>query len=150
MRETPVHSPDSGAQGLIKAYRELFATFGVPEELSSDGGSEYTSNAFQEFLKSWSEHRLSSAYNPQSNGRAEVTVKTMKRLLSNNVGTDGSLNSDTVTRAMLQLRNTPEGDSGLSPVQILLGRTLRDTLPLTPPIPRNTTVFDDCSHVSRV
>ena len=95
-------------------------------------------------------HRLSSAYNLQSNGRAEVTVKTMKRLLSNNVGTDGRLNSDTVTRAMLQLRNTPEGDSGLSPAQILLGHTLRDTLPLTPPIPRNTTVFDDCSHVSRV
>ena len=31
-----------------------------------------------------------------------------------------------------------------------MGRTLRDTLPLTPPIPRNTTVFDDCSNVSRV
>ena len=93
-------------------------------------GSEYTSNAIQEFLKSWGvKHRLSSAYNPQSNGRAEVTVKTMKHLLSNNVGTDGSLNSDTVTRAMLQLRNTPEGDSGVSPTQILFGRTLRDTLP---------------------
>ena len=72
-------------------------------------------------------HRLSSAYNPQSNGRAEVTVKTMKRLLQDNIGANGNLNTDTVTRVMLQLRNTPEGDSGLSPAQILLGRTLRDT-----------------------
>ena len=75
LRETPAHSPESGADGLIKAYRELFATFGVPEELSSDGGPEYTSKSFQEFMHTWGiKHRLSSAYNPQSNGRAEVTV----------------------------------------------------------------------------
>ena len=151
LREAPVHSANSGAKGLIKAYRQLFATFGVPEELSSDGGPEYTSKEFQDFLKLWGvRHRLSSAYNHQSNGRAEVTVKTMKRLLCDNVSEGGNLNTDAVTRAMLQLRNTPEGDSGLSPAQVLMGRTLRDTLPLTPPIPRNVTVFDDCSPVSRV
>ena len=74
----------------------------------------------------------------------------MKRLLCDNVSEGGNLNTDAVTRAMLQLRNTPEGDSGLSPAQVLMGRTLRDTLPLTLPIPRNVTVFDDCSPVSRV
>ena len=46
LREAPVHSANSGAKGLIKAYRQLFATFGVPEELSSDGGPEYTSKDF--------------------------------------------------------------------------------------------------------
>ena len=53
IREATVHSGDSGANGLIKAYRELFATFGVPEELSSDGGPEYVSNTFEEFLRVW-------------------------------------------------------------------------------------------------
>ena len=151
LRETPAHSPESGADGLIKAYRELFATFGVPEELSSDGGPQYTSKSFQEFMHTWGiKHRLSSAYNPQSNGRAEVTVKAMKRLLRDNIDNMGKLNTDAVTRAMLQLRNTPESDSGLSPAQILLGRTLRDSLPLMPPIPRGKTVFDRGSAVSRV
>ena len=151
LRETTAHTPNAGAEGLIKANRELFATFGVPEQLSSDGGTEYTSNAFQAFLKTWGvKHRLSSAYHPQSNGRAEVTVKAMKRLLRDNVDRNGKLDTDTVTRAILQIRNTPESDSGLSPAQILLGRTLRDTLPLKPPIPRGTTVFDHDSTVSRV
>jgi len=151
LREATAHNADAGADGLIKANRELFATFGVPEQLSSDGGPEYTSNAFQAFLRTWGvKHRLSSAYNPQSNGRAEVTVKSMKRLLRDNIDPKGKLNTDAVTRAILQIRNTPESDSGLSPAQILLGRTLRDTLPLQPPIPRRTTIFDDNSAVSRV
>ena len=123
----------------------------MPEELSSDGGPEYISKDFQDFLKTWGvQHRLSSAYHPQSNGRAEVTVKAMKRLLRNNVDHNGKLNTDAVTRAMLQLRNTPESDSGLSPAQILLGRTLRDSLPLLPPIPRGQTVFNQESGVSHV
>ena len=40
---------------------------------------------------------------------------------------------------------TPESDSGLSPAQILLARTLRDSSPL-----RGKTVFDRGSAVSRV
>ena len=151
LREATAYSANAGADGLIKANRELFATFGVPEQLSSDGGPEYTSNAFQTFMRTWGvKHRLSSAYNPQSNGRAEVTVKSMKRLLRDNIDCNGKLNTDDVTRAILQIRNTPEGDSGLSPAQILLGRTLRDTLPLRPPIPRRASVFDDDSAVSPV
>ena len=151
VRETPAHSPNAGANGLTKACRKLFATCGVPEQLSSDGGPEYISKDFQDFLKTWGvQHRLSSAYHPQSNGHAEVTVKAMKRLLRNNVDHNGKLNTDAVTRAMLQLRNTPESDSGLSPAQILLGRTLRDSLPLKPPIPRGQTVFNPESGVSHV
>ena len=74
----------------------------------------------------------------------------MKRLLRDNVGSNGNLDTDAVTRGILQLRNTPETDSKLSPAQILLGRTLRDSLPLRPPIPFCTTVFDPDSAVSWV
>ena len=140
----------NGATGLIEAYRELFATFGVPRELSSDGGPEYAAKVFKQFLRTYDvRHRQSSAYHPQSNGRAEVTVKSMKRLLSDNIDQSGKLNTDAITRAMLQIRNTPERDSGLSPAQILFGRTLRDTLPLVPPIPRGTSVFDPKSTVNQ-
>ena len=102
-------------------------------------------------MKTWGiKHRLASAYHPQSNGRAEVSVKAMKRLLRDNVSNDGKLDTDAVTRGILQLRNTPETDSNLSPAQILLGRTLSDSLPLRPPIPHRTTIFDPESAVSRV
>ena len=126
---TPTGSSHSGARGLISCLRTLFSTFGVPQELSSDGGPEFISDVTRRFLKDWDvAHRISSAYYPQSNGRAEVAVKSAKRLLRANVEhRSGSLNSDKFLRAMLQLRNTPDPDCSLSPAEIVFGRPLRDS-----------------------
>lgn len=119
----------AGAAGLIRHLRSFFATFGVPEELSSDGGQEFTAGCTEAFLRLWGvRHRVSSAHFPQSNGRAEVAVKTAKRLLMSNTGPTGSLDHDRFLRAMLQLRNTPDPDCNISPAQIVFGRPLRDTL----------------------
>ena len=72
---------------------------------------------------------MSSAYLPQSNGRAEVAVKATKRLLEGNMNSDGSINNDAIVRALLQLRNTPDRDCRLSPAEVLFGRKLKDVLP---------------------
>jgi len=72
-------------------------------------------------------HRLSSAYNPQSNGKAEVAVKSAKRLLLSNTGASGSLDTGRFLRAMMQFRNTPDRDCELSPAEIVFGRPLRDS-----------------------
>ena len=81
----------------------------------------------QKFLVQWNiRHRVSSAYHPQSNGRAEVAVKSAKRLLRSNVGPCGTLDNDKFLRAMLQLRNTPDSDCKISPAEIIFGRPLRD------------------------
>ena len=118
----------AGANGLLRHLRALFATFGVPAEISTDGGPEFTAGCTETFLRQWGiRHRLSSAHFPQSNGRAEVAVKTAKRLLMSNTGPSGSLNHDGFLRAMLQLRNTPDPDCSLSPAEIVFGRPLRDT-----------------------
>ena len=120
----------SGSKGLCEALRKMFATFGVPEEISSDGGPEFVARESVDFFNRWGvKHRLSSAYFPQSNGRAEVAVKVMKRLLEDNISIDGSLNNDNIVRALLQQRNTPDRTCKLSPAEILFGKTLRDTMP---------------------
>ena len=117
----------AGAQGLTAALREIFATFGVPEEISSDGGPEFSSAATADFLTRWEgRHRMSSAYLPQSNGRAEVAVKKAMRMLMDNVGPTGSLNNDGLLRALLQSRNTPDPDCNISTAQVVLGRPIRD------------------------
>ena len=88
---------------------------------------------------------MSSVSHAQSNGRAEVCVKSIKRLLRTNTLPDGGLDTDAVMRGLLQLRNTPDPDTNLSPAQIVLGRTLRDFLPLPPKM----TVFDESSPVRK-
>ena len=72
----------AGATCLVRHLRSFFATFGVPEELSSDGGPEFMAKHIEDFLQTWGViHRVSSVSFPQSNDRAEVAVKTAKRLL---------------------------------------------------------------------
>ena len=120
----------AGAKTLCKALRRFFATFGVPEEIATDGGPEFVALETKDFYKRWGvKHRLSSAYHPQSNGRAELAVKSVKRLLEENVSSTGDLNTDRVVCALLQFRNTPDRDCNLSPAQILFGRQLKDGIP---------------------
>ena len=122
--------PLSGSKGLLILLKQFFGTFGVPEELSSDEGKEFMANITQDFFLRWGvSHRTSSAYNPQSNGRAELAVKSTKRLLEDNIGPDGELNTDKFLRAMLIKRNTPDPTTRLSPAEIIFGRKLRDSLP---------------------
>ena len=126
---TPSGTPGSGARGLVKCLRRMFSMFGVPMILSSDGGPEFAAEFTRDFLRKWGvQHRISSAYNPKSNGRAEVAVKSAKRLLRSNINKSGSLDSDKLLRAMLTFRNTPDMDCHLSPAQILFGHPLRDAL----------------------
>ena len=56
-------------------------------------------------------------------------MKVVKRLLETNVGADGTLDTDKVVAALLQLRNTPDRECRLSPAQVLFGRSIRDALP---------------------
>ena len=59
----------AGARGLIKTLKYVFATFGVPDKFGSDGEPEFTAEETEAFFKHWGvRHRLSAAYNPESNG----------------------------------------------------------------------------------
>ena len=123
--------PSATSENIITICRELFQTYGVFEELSTDGGPQFSSDSFKKFLKNWNvTHRLSSVAYPQSNGRAELAVKTAKRLAMSNYGPRGSLDTDKMVRAILQYRNTPIQSIGLSPAQMLLHRHLKDSIPL--------------------
>ena len=121
---------ESGSHGLVQLLKRFFGTFGVPRELSNDGGSEFIANNTQDFLTRWGvQVRQSAAYNPQSNGRAELAVKSTKRLLEDNIGPDGTLDTEKFLQAILIKRNTPDPLTKISPAEIVFGRKLRDTIP---------------------
>ena len=122
---------ENGADGLIKRLRECFVTFGVPEELTSDGGPQFTAGKTQAFLASWSvRHRLTSVANPHANCRAEVAVKTIKRMMMDNTAGNGSLDVDKFQRAMLIYRNSIDPETRSSPSLTLFGRPIRDAIPI--------------------
>lgn len=119
---------------LIKHLRDVFTRYGRPEQLETDGGPQYRSELFSKFLNTWGvEHRVSSPYYAQSNGRAEVAVKSAKRMLRDNVNPmNGTLDNNKVACAVLQYHNTPLQDGPMSPAQLLFGRALADFLPVNP------------------
>ena len=80
---------------------------------------------FRGFMELWGiDHRQSPTYYSQSKSRAELAVKTAKRLLRDNTSGSGELDTDCVTRALLQYRNTPLRGLDDSPAEIIFGRRL--------------------------
>ena len=115
---------------VMEALRHYFSRWGVAVNITTDGASVFTSTEMKDFLERWGvEHRVSSAYYPRANKRSEIAVKSAKRLIEDNLGPGGSLNTDKLARAILAHRNCPDPESGLSAAQIIFGRELRDHLP---------------------
>ena len=59
---------DGSAEELIRLLRSYCCTYGVPEELATDGAQVFVSGALWKLMETLGiTHRLSSAYNPHSN-----------------------------------------------------------------------------------
>ena len=69
----------STSQATIPALRQLFATYGLPQQLVSDNGPQFSSVEFATFLtRNGVKHIRSSPYHPSTNGLAERFVHTLK------------------------------------------------------------------------
>lgn len=115
------------AASLIHECRVQFARHGVPQQVVTDSGTQFTSAEFKSFAEKWNFEIISSSpHYHQSNGKAENAVKTLKRLLKKSeIGdTDPLL-------AILEWRNTPSEATGTSPAQGLFGRRCRTPIPVS-------------------
>ena len=110
-------------------FTDFCSVFGIPDVITTDGGPEFMSVKFKQALRDYGvHHRVSTPYNPHANCRAELGVKTMKRIIRENVGSDGNLRTPKFVKAMLQYKNTPDRDWGISPAECIFGRQLTDYL----------------------
>ena len=114
------------SNAVIKKLCHHFARHGIVETLISDNGPQYSSDEFKKFAEKWDfQHVTCSPLYSQSNGLAEKTVQTAKKLLSK--AHEEGINFE---RLLLHYRSTPV-DNLASPAQLLMGRQIRSTLPTT-------------------
>ena len=72
----------STSEKTIEALRSMFAHHGLPEQLVTDNGPQFTSSEFSQFLKeNHIKHIVSTPYHSALNGLAERFVQTLKRAL---------------------------------------------------------------------
>ena len=119
--------PNTKAITTILKLKSHFARYGIPDQVMSDNGPQFSSKEFADFARSWDfEHLTSSPGHSKSNGKAESGVKTAKRILRKSIkaGTDPNL-------AILDYRNTPTQGMTSSPAQRLMSRRTKTLLPTT-------------------
>ncbi|KAG1696931.1 hypothetical protein GQR58_006123 [Nymphon striatum] len=107
-------------------FIEYSHVFGIPEKIITDNGPQYTSHKFVAIATEYGiTQKTSSPHYPKSNGLAERTVQTVKRIL-----TKSKADNKDPLLGILEYRTTPLR-VGYSPSQILMGRRLRTCLPST-------------------
>ncbi|XP_063917307.1 uncharacterized protein K02A2.6-like [Zophobas morio] len=108
---------------IINKFKSMFARHGVPQYLVSDGGTQFTSQEFNNFAKQWNfVQQVTSPTHSQSNGMAERHVQTIKNTIKKAIEDHKDLDL-----TLLQLRNTPMF-GGNSPNEILMSRATRNPL----------------------
>ena len=69
-------------QKTITILKHIFATHGIPEQLVTDNGSQFTSREFMKFMtNNGIKHIKTSPYHPSSNGAVERLVQSFKKAM---------------------------------------------------------------------
>ena len=126
-----VHSTRyKGANEVIRILRDHCACQGIPQIRFTDGSSMFCAQEMKDFFRRFDiEHRVSSVGNLHGNLRSEISVKSLKRMLRDLVGSSGSLYSDAVTETLLCHANTRCRVLNKSPAEIAPGKCFKDFFP---------------------
>ena len=117
----------------ITELRKLFAVHGLPKQLVSDNGPQFTSVDFATFCKmNGIKHIRCAPYHPSSNGQAERFVQTFKRAMKASSSSQTPL-SQRLSSFLLQYRCTPHSTTNRPPCELFVGHRLRTRLDLLRP-----------------
>ena len=127
--------PDAVALGTItsekvaQALLEICSRVGFPEVLTTDNGSNFTSEMFQTFLKlSDIRHIRTSVYHSMGNGACERYNGTLIRCLRKLVYDFPHLWDKYLPAALFAYRDTPHETTGYAPFELIYGHQVKGPL----------------------
>jgi transposase InsO family protein len=104
----------------------IFPRYGVPRILISDGGTHFAGNSFRKCLsKLGIEHRVATAYHPQTNCQAETSNKQLKSILNKTVEKGGKDWSKKLDKALWAYRTARKTPIGMTPYQFVYGKSCK-------------------------
>ena len=101
----------------------IFARFGMPRAIISDGGSHFCNRSFEALCKKYGvTHKVSTPYHPQTSGMAEVSNREIKKILEKMVGPSRKDWSQRLDDALWAYRTAYKTPIGMSPFRIVYGK----------------------------
>ena len=118
------------SSSTIKCLKHWFSMYGLPNQLVSDNGKQFTSQEFKNYKLSGIKHVCVAAYHQSSNGQAERYVQIVKKGLKRN--STGNL-QETLDDILMVHRSSPSTATGKTPSQLFLGREMQVKLDVLKP-----------------
>ncbi|KAI2644621.1 Retrovirus-related Pol polyprotein [Labeo rohita] len=114
---------------VIKALVKFCTTFGLPKEIQTDQGSNFTSKIFTQTLAALGvSHRMSSAHHPESQGSLERYHQTLKAMIRAYCVETGREWDEGLPFLLFATRESVQESIGFSPADLVFGHTVRGPL----------------------
>jgi hypothetical protein len=110
-------------------YEDIFVCFGVPREIITDQGTQFTSRLIQSITEQFKiKHRMSTLYHSQANRQVEVTNRVLETILTKTVQHHHKDWADRLPEALWAYKTTWRNTTGFTPYELVYGK--RVVLPI--------------------
>lgn len=121
--------PGIETEQVAEALLDMFSRVGVPREILSDRGSQFTSDMMKEVCRLMSlKQIMTTPYHPQCNGLCEKFNGTLKQMLKRTCAERPRDWDKYVNPLLFAYREVPQTSLGFSPFELIYGRTVRGPL----------------------
>lgn len=116
---------------LISALVQLFSRVGIPEEILTDQGTNFTSRLMKQLHREMGITAIrTSPYHPETDGLVERFNQTLKRMLRKFVSDTGKDWDKWLPFLLFAYREVPQASTGFSPFELLYGWPVQGPLDL--------------------